>query len=125
MAWMIACLVAVFVATPLLDSFTCRAEVLNGPSATAASALPGLPDGVVAADPHRDGVGVDSAAPGHSDDGGVSTCFHGHCHHSGVAAPLAVAEISHLDVAMDAGLQALTAVLHSADLTQAKRPPRA
>ena len=125
MAWMIACLVAVFVATPLLDSFTCRAEVLNGPAASAASATAGTSD-VVVVDDHRTGAASsDSAPPGHSDDGGLSTCFHGHCHHAGVAAAIAVANLSHLDVVKDAGVPSLTPVLHSADLAHSKRPPRA
>lgn len=125
MAWMIACLVAVFVATPLLDSFTCRAEVLNAPSPAAASVTSGGPEVGVADGHQARSAGADSAAPGHSDDGGLSICFHGHCHHAGVAAPSAAAELSRLDVTMAARLQAPTPVLHSADLTHAKPPPRA
>lgn len=118
MAWMIACLLAVFVSTPLLDSVMCRGEALNGAAAAGAT------DVVVVGDP-RDGASAESLPDAHPNEGGHSVCFHGHCHHGGVATPAVDSDVVRVRLLADAGLPAATALLHSADLTHAKPPPRA
>jgi hypothetical protein len=119
MAWMVACLLAVFVSTPLLDTVMCRGEALNGAVAA------GMAD-LVAVDDHRDGAASATVNPGgHTDDGGLSVCLHGHCHQGGVAKAVATPEVSRVRLTGDAGVPAAAAVLHSADLTHAKPPPRA
>lgn len=118
MAWMVACLLAVFVSTPLLDSVMCRGEALNGAVAA------GMAD-VVVVDDHRDGAASDTVnLGGHTDDGGLSVCLHGHCHQGGVATPVVTPEVGRVWLAADAGVPAVTAILHSADLRRAKPPPR-
>lgn len=125
MAWLVVCLSAAFVLTPMLDAFTCRAEAFNTSSTPAAASIDGADIVTVAADATSDKAAMTSAPGGHSDDGGLSVCIHGHCHQSSIAAPAAMAEFNHIDAPSAAGPPALMPALHSADLAHAKPPPRA
>lgn len=112
-AWLVACLLAVFVATPLLDAAVCRDEAVAATLATDAAA----PAALATLD--------DAKAPAHPDAGGPQPCAHGHCHHASVATPPPSASLETKAPHVQAERPPLSLVLHSIDPALSKPPPRA
>ena len=119
-AWLVACLLAVFVSVPLLDQMACQAEGPAAASSTSISTAALDVDHAKASANHADA----SANPA-DDGGGLGVCLHGHCHHSQTATTRTVVEVAHLAPSVIAHLATNTSVLHSADADHLKRPPRA
>lgn len=109
-AWLVACLLAVFVATPLLDVVVCRDEAVAATHASDTGA-PAVSDG--------------NADLAHPDAGGVPHCIHGHCHHASVATATPTATLAAGMSCTDPDRPLASLVLDSIDPSLNKRPPRA